>query len=43
MTDEDLTGPWILALGVLAIGIGAAARVLRRDTDSEDATRYGDR
>ena len=31
VTDESLTGPWLLALGALAIGVGAVAvEVLRR-------------
>lgn len=43
MADDDVTGPWLLALGALAIGVGAAARVLRRDqTDRADAVRGGD-
>jgi|GEM_PF-3108506 len=37
MTDDDQTGPWVLALGALAIGVGAAAALLRRrDSDGED-------
>lgn len=44
VTDRDLTGPWVLALGALAIGVGAvAARLLGRDriddTDRDDAGR----
>jgi hypothetical protein len=36
MGDDDHTGPWLLALGALAIGVGAAARLLgRRRADDE--------
>lgn len=42
MTDDDLAGPWLLALGALAIGVGAVAAVLRRcHTDTEDAAGPG--
>lgn len=43
MTDDDLTGPWVLALGTLAIGVGAvAAEVLRRRrADDADRDRNG--
>ncbi|NHN48104.1 hypothetical protein G9464_10895 [Halostella sp. JP-L12] len=36
MTDDDMTGPWILALGTLAVGTGAVAAKLlqRRSADS---------
>lgn len=31
MTDDDMSGPWLLALGTLAIGAGAVAvETLRR-------------
>lgn len=31
MTDDDtLTGPWVLALGTLAVGTAAMAQLLRR-------------
>lgn len=30
MTDDTQTGPWILALGTLAVGVGAMAQLLRR-------------
>jgi len=41
VTDENLTGPWVLALGVLAVGVAAIATELlrRRNEDSENRTR----
>lgn len=30
MTDDTQTGPWILALGTLAVGVGAMAELWRR-------------
>lgn len=41
MTDDDtLTGPWVLALGTLAVGVGAMAELVRRHrartADGED-------
>lgn len=30
MTDDTQTGPWVLALGTLAIGTAAMAQLLRR-------------
>jgi|AntDeeMetagen192_2_1112575.scaffolds.fasta_scaffold05054_2 hypothetical protein len=36
-SDDEPTGPWVLALGALAIAVGAAAALLRRrDSDHED-------
>jgi hypothetical protein len=36
MGDVDQTGPWLLALGAVTIGVGAAARLLgRRRADDE--------
>jgi hypothetical protein len=29
-TDDRQTGPWVLALGVLAIGVGALAHEVRK-------------
>lgn len=39
MTDDDTpTGPWVLALGTLAIGTAAMAQLLRRRRErGEDA------
>jgi len=35
-SDDEPTGPWVLALGALAIAVGAAAALLRRrDSDHE--------
>lgn len=40
MTDDSQTGPWALALGTLAVGVGAvAAEVLRRRRDDPEAER----
>ena len=36
MADDDLAGPWLLALGALAVGVGAAARLLRRRTTDRE-------
>lgn len=37
MTDDDLTGPWLLALGTLAIGIGAiTAKILQQRNERDD-------
>lgn len=37
MTDDSLNGPWVLALGTLAIGVGAlASEVLRHRRDDAD-------
>ncbi len=43
MADRDQTGPWVLALGALAVGAGAAAKLLwnRRD-DGDDGRRRED-
>lgn len=36
MTDDPQTGPWVLAIGTLAIGVAAAiARTRRRRPDPE--------
>ena len=38
-TEQNMTGPWVLALGTLALGVGAvAARLVRRQRtdDRED-------
>lgn len=44
MTDDDLSGPWVLAVGALAVGVGAVVteglrRLRDRETDSERNTR----
>jgi len=39
VTDEDLTGPWVLALGALAIGVAAIAAELLGGRDDERRTR----
>lgn len=38
VTDESLTGPWVLALGALAIGVGAVVveALRRRGGDSRE-------
>lgn len=40
MADDDLTGPWLLALGALAVGAGAVAteglRRLRERTPARE-------
>lgn len=33
MTDDTQTGPWILALGTLAVGVGAMAELWRRQRE----------
>ena len=41
MTNDEPTGPWVLALGTLAIGIGAVAVTAlrqRREEGEEGAT-----
>lgn len=39
MTNDTQTGPWILALGTLAVGVGAMAQLLRRRRKrGDDAT-----
>ena len=42
MADEKQTGPWILALGALALGVAALTRevVRRRTTDSDERSNY---
>lgn len=41
MTDDDPTGPWALAIGVLAIGVGAVVREVLRRRDDENRDRGG--
>jgi hypothetical protein len=44
MADDDLTGPWVLALGTLAIGVAAvASEVLRRRRGAGDGGTRGGR
>lgn len=42
MTDDDLTGPWILALGTLAVGTGAVAAKLLQRQSAEGGGRSAD-
>lgn len=40
MTDDDMTGPWVLALGTLALGVGAVtATLLRQRRDHENSPK----
>lgn len=39
MTDDSQTGPWVLALGTLAIGVGAVVARIRRRRRSEPENR----
>ena len=43
VTDDDMTGPWVLALGTLAVGVGAvAAKALRRRNDDHGDLQVDD-
>lgn len=40
MTNDTQTGPWVLALGTLAIGVGAmTVQLLRQSRDRTDRER----
>ena len=41
MTDDDMTGPWVLALGTLAVGVAALTAEVLRQRMGGDADRDG--
>lgn len=42
MTDDSQLGPWVLALGTLAIGVSAAVAEVRRQREGSENRREVD-